>query len=78
MAIVEVTKGGVEFWCITSSETPTFRMFWDSVGVVQDLFQSTEESLTLAVNNAFEGADRDECISKIDELGLYFDPIVET
>jgi hypothetical protein len=87
MAIVEVTQGtnNTKFWCVQKSGTSTWRMTWDAANVVQDLFEGTDETLNLAVlpidpdnPNIFEGADRDECISKIEELGLYFDPEIES
>ncbi len=78
MAIKEVNRGGVDWWLIEESDPATWRMFWDSNLIVQDLFEGMDESLTLAINNAFESDSRDSCMAKIDELGLYFDPDVES
>lgn len=85
MAIVQVDQGGQKWWCVTPSESPTWRMTWDGEGIVQDLFEGTEETLNLAVlpldpenPNIFEGETRDECMAKVDEDDLYFDPAVET
>ena len=82
MAIKEVNRGGVDWWLVEESDPATWRMFWDSDLVVQDLFCTMEESLTLRINFAFQGAyegeGRADCMAKIDELGLYFDPDVES
>lgn len=78
MAIVNVNRGGVDWKCITPSETPTWRMFYDPTEkLVMDLFSDTEESLTVDSEEAFEANTRQECIDKIDELGLIFIPEVE-
>jgi len=80
MAIVSIDRGGVAWWCITPSEQPTWRMFWDKSTpeiFVMDLFESDQEDWTLEENGVFEGATRQSCIDKIEELGLYFDPEVE-
>ena len=77
MAVVEINRGGYAYKCITPSETPTWRMIWDSELIVQDLFESSEETLTLAINFAFEGSTKQECVDKATELGLYLDELIE-
>ena len=84
MTIIREYRGGVKWWVVTKSEQPTWRMSWDEDGIVQDLIQDTDETLNLAIlpidednPNIFEAETKEECLQKIAELNLYFEPEID-
>ena len=85
MAIESVEEGGQWWWRVTPSEAPTWRMTWDKNLIVQDLIETDDETLNLAIipldaenPNIFEGPTKQKCIDRAAELGLYYDPVVES